>query len=304
MSGVVVITRSREEDLELLARCMDGAAWGFLRGVPCNDHPRAKYDPNETGPRDCGPFEETVLGLRVDGSMEDSPFLSLPHPFDSAFRSFHLMVVLHLDRIMITMAPIMVRHAAVQMSFQMRKDRDDLPENTTLLDMSAFATRMATMIRAAVPTDSAIARAAREDLERRALLYSTLCLSVTGTPTDVHLVSGDAGRDDMVLCDGPDGPVHVTPELRMAITKGSPIVRTVSADPNGVLGLYGRDGSMGWDGLLRGHVSRDSSTSVEDYEPEPIEVMRVASEWSAHAPFVVASEPEIGKDRDGCEGED
>lgn len=297
MGGAVHITRSRPEAVELMARCMDAAAWGFLYGVPCEDHPRAKPDAEESGPEGIGYFEEAVLGLKVDGTGPGSPLALLPHPFDSAFASMHLVVVLHIDRLRILMIPTHVRHAAVEMSFQMREDRADLPEHATLVDLSALATRIAEMLRSAVGAETAIAEGALGGMRDRARIYSILGHADTGHPVSVDLVSGDRGSDDVVLADGPEGQIHFAPALRLAVTGTNPVVRTVSVDPDGVLQMFRDHESLGWDGLLRGHVSRGSTTGVEGFVPDPIEAMRVVSQWSPHGPFTVI--PQTDKQEEG-----
>lgn len=298
MSGSVHISRSRSSDLDLMARCMDAAAWCFLNGEPSTDHPHAKADPTEKGPAEFGFFEETVLGLKIDGTVGDSPLRLLPHPFGSAFSSMHLVVVLHIDRIRFVMIPAHVRHAAVEMSFQMREDREDLPETVTMADLSALATRIASMLRDSVPEGSPVARAALDEMHERAMIYSILGFADTGAAVSVALISGDRGSDDVVLADGPEGQVHFAPALRVAVTGDAPVVRSVSVDPDGVLQMF-RDGeSMGWDGLLRGHVSRRHAETVEEFVPDPMDAMRTVSDWEAHRPFTVTpDETEEGEDR-------
>lgn len=300
MPGSVHITRSRAENVDLMARCMDAAAWCLLHGKPSTDHPIAKSDPDEKGPAAFGFFEETMLGLKVDGTVEGCPLSLLPHPFGSAFASMHIVVVLHIDRIRFVMIPAHVRHAAVEMSLQMREDRDDLPESVRLTDLSALATRIACMLRDSVPEGSTVARAAINEMNERARIYSILAHAETGQEVFVDLVSGDRGSDDVVIANGPHGQIHLAPALRMAVTADAPIVRTVGVDPDGVLQMF-RDGeSMGWDGLLRGSISRAHAEREDGFVPDPIETMWTASEWEAHRPFTVTPEDDDQEGEDRC----
>lgn len=256
-----------------MAAAMRLAAHGFMTGTVDEDHP--------TSPQ-YGPDPITVLGLLVEMDPSDPLILALPLRVQAAMLKHHLLVDLWHDAFTITMLPVESRDCGFTMKMILREDRADLPADPVdRRDLARIADHAADLMEAARTPDDPEAIAGMAHLRECARIVAAHAQSELGKSPDVQTMSQDQGSDLVVLTNLDDEPdVHVRPRFRLALAAGfRPQFQIVLFVSTHVEVETKKVGSVMWNGVLKGAVSRREASHDGDDAIGTLELLRCVSGW-------------------------